>query len=140
MSIEAFIWPYEKGEPASLEFAVVLKSFGDAALDWDAEVGRLPLQFGGPPNTCDVFCDKDAAETGRVRSLMISRPLRHESLWQAVLRIMAGGHCVLFFSDDTTPLFRDLQSVRHFPADLIASLGTPVCVRTPEDVIASHER
>jgi hypothetical protein len=139
MSIEAFIWPYENGEPSSLEFAAVLKAFGDAALDWDAEDGRLPLQFGGPPNACDLFCDKDAAEMGRVRSLMISRPLRHESLWQAVLRIMAGGHCVLFFSDDTTPLFRDLRSVRHFPADLIASLGTPVCVQTPEDIIASHE-
>ena len=137
--IEAFVWTYDWGEPASFRFADVLEAFGESVAGWDAEHGRLRLEFDGPPDTCDVFCDKDAADTGVVRGLMIARPVRHSALWDAVLRIMSRSHAVLFFSDETTPLFWDLRSVVHFPEDLIASLGTPVCVRTPGDIVARHE-
>lgn len=138
MAIEAFVWCYENGEPASLAFADVLNAFGEAAGDWDPEAGCLPLDFGGPPDSCDLFLDKDAARTGRVRGLLVSRPVRAVGLWQGVLRILSENHAVLFFSDDTTPLFWDLKSVEHFPEDLIASLGTPVRVRTPEEILAHH--
>lgn len=139
MSVEAFVWPYENGEPSSFAFVDVLNAFGQSVVAWEPEFGCLHLELADPPDSCDVFCDKDAAETGRVRSLMVSRPVRHAGLWEAVLRLMSGSHSVLFFSDHTTPLFWDLRSVEHFPADLIAELGKPVCVRTPDDVMASHD-
>lgn len=140
MSVEAFVWPYENGEPATLAYTDVLNAFGSLVTSWEPEHGCLHLGFTDPPDTCDVYCGRDAAETGRVRSLMISRPLRHAALWRAVLRIMSENHVLLFFSDDTTPLFWDLRSVDHFPEDLIADLGTPVRVRMPHDIVASHER
>ena len=140
MGIEAFVWPYEGGEPAAFRFADVLGAFGPAVAGWDPEHGCLHLNFGGPAETCDVFCDKDAATTGRARGLMIARPVRHTALWDGVLRLLAGSHAVLFFSDDSTPRVWDLASVAHIPADVLASLGTPVRVQTPADILATHER
>ena len=83
----------------------------------------------------EVWCGKDAEETGETRGLLIFRPTKHPRLWDSVLQLMSVNHAMLFFDDDTTPLFWDLDSVAHFPADLIANLGTPVRVRTPEDII-----
>lgn len=140
MGVEAFVWTYENGEPSPLSFADVLSAFGELVASWEPKYGCLRLEFTDPPDSCDVFCGTDAAETGRVRSVMISRPVRHPELWRSVLRIMSEHHTLLFFSDDTTPLIRNNEAVAHFPDDLIAELGKPVCVRTPDDIIASHER
>lgn len=138
MAIEAFVWAYENGEPAPLRFSNVLQAFEEAGAKWELESGCLHLDFGGAANTCDVFIDTDAAKTNRVRGLMISRPIRAGALWQAVLRILSEQHALLFFSDDTTPLLWDILSLEHFPTDLIASLGMPVQVRTPEEILARH--
>jgi hypothetical protein len=135
MSTEAFVWRYEHGEPAPFRFDDVVNAFGEAVAGWNPESGSLQLDFGGPAETCEVICDKDAAETGEARGLLISRPVRAAALWQSVLRILSENHAVLFFSDDTTPLLWDLQSVAHFPKELIAELGSLVQVRTPEDIL-----
>lgn len=139
MAIEAFVWSYENGEPAPLRFARVLQAFEEAGAKWKLDAGCLHLDFGGAANSCDVFVDPDAAETDRVRGLMVSQPVRAGALWQAVLQILSEQPSIVFFSDDTTPLLWDLHSLAHFPADVIASLGTPVQVRTPEEILARHE-
>jgi hypothetical protein len=139
MGIEAFVWIYRDGEPASLPFSEVIAAFGDAVRDWDPEFGRLHVEFGSWSDSCKIFCGKDVLETGRVTSLMIDRPIRHPGIWEAVLRVMSLGHVLLFFSDDTTPRFRDIASASHFPKDLIASLGSPLSVRTPQDITASFD-
>lgn len=140
MGIEAFVWPYENGEPAAFSFSAVLGAFGDLVASWEPEFGSLHLRFTHPPDTCDVYCGRNSAETGLVESVMISRPTRHPELWKSVLSLMSQSHSFLFFSDDTTPLVWDLQSVRHFPQDLIADLGEPACVKTPDEILALHER
>jgi len=140
MAIEAFVWSYKNGEPTPIRLANVLRAFEEAGAKWELASGCLHLEFGGAPHTCDVFVDTDAAETDRVRGLMISRPIRTAALWQGVLRILSEQHAILFFSDDTTPRLWDLHSLEHIPADLIASLGTPLQVRTPEDILAGHAR
>lgn len=135
MGVEAFLWPYEGGEPSAFRIDDVLEAFGDAVAGRDPESGRLRLDFGGPPEVCDVFCG-EASPAGLVRGLTIDRPVRSLGLWRGVLRLMSGRHAVLFFSDDTTPLFRDPASAGHLPPDLLAELGTPVRVETPEDIVA----
>jgi hypothetical protein len=137
MGIEAFVWIYRDGEPASLAFSEVTAAFGNAVRDWDPEFGRLHVEFGSWSDSCEIFCGKDVLETGRVTSLMIDRPIRHPGLWEAVFKIMSLGHVLLFFSDDTTPRFRDIASASHFPKDLIGSLGIPLRVRTPQDFAAN---
>jgi len=134
MAVEAFILAYQDGEPARLSFTEVLEAFGESVVGWDPQDGCLHLDFGGP-DTCEVFADKDAAETGRVRGLLISRPIQAAGLWEPVLRILSRHHAVLFFSDDTTPRVWDPRSLKHFPEELIATLGRPVSVRTPADIL-----
>jgi hypothetical protein len=140
MGIEAFVWIYRDGEPASLPFSEVIAAFGDAVRDWDPEFGRLRLEYGSEIDSCDIFLGKDAMQTGRVSSLLIDRPIVNPELWEAVLKIMSLGYALLFFSDDSTPRFRDFASALHFPKDLIASLGTPVMIRTPQDINENRER
>src|SRR5262245_49879616 len=111
MGIEAFVWIYRDGEPASLPFLDVIGAFGDAAREWHPEFGRLRLEFTSEIDSCDVFCGKYAMQTGRVKSLLIDRPIGNPALWEAVLKIMSLGHVLLFFSDDTTPRFRAIASV-----------------------------
>ena len=138
MSTEAFVWPYRHGEPTTFAFAEVLSAFGQSVTRWDAADGCLQLDLG--EDSCTVFCGKDVAETGRVPSLTIFNPVRLSALWQPILRLMSESDAVLFFSDDTTPLFWDVRSASHFPPDLIESLGAPRAVRSPEDIVAIHEQ
>ncbi len=142
MGIEAFVWVYQNGEPASLPFSDVAGAFGDAVREWDPESGRLRLVYGSEIDSCDVYCCKGEGvkQTGRVTSLLIARPIGNPEFWEAVLKIMSLGHALLFFSDDTAPRFRDIASASHFPKDLIASLGTPLRTRTAKDIIESRER
>ena len=134
MGAEAIVWIFRDGEPASLQFSDVIGAFGEAVHDWDPVSGRLHVEYDSEIDSCDIFCGKDAMETGRVRSLLIDRPVANPRMWEAVLKIMSLGHVLLFFSYDTTPRFWDIASVSHFPDDLIASLGIPVRVRTPQDI------
>ena len=140
MGIEAFVWVYRNGEPTSLPLSEVIGAFGDAVREWNPESGHLRLVYGSESDSCDIFCGKDVARTGRITSLMIDRPINCPELWEAVLKIMSLGHALLFFSDDTTPRFCDIASASHFPKDLMASLGTPSRVRTPQDFIEGRER
>lgn len=138
MGIEAFIWVYRDGEPASLPFSEVIGAFGDAVREWNPEYSRLHLEYS-EIDWCDIFCGKDVLQTGHVRSLLIDRPSGNPEFWEAVLNIMSLGHTLLFFSDDTTPRFRDIGSASHFPQDLIASLGTPSRICKPQDIIEGRE-
>ena len=52
---------------------------------------------------------------------------------------MRQGNVILFFSDDTTPLYATADAPRHFPKELIASLGTPKLVASPQEILDSHE-
>ena len=140
MGIEAFVWIYRDGEPASLPFSDVIGAFGDAVREWNPESGRLHVEYRSAIDSCDIYCGKDVMQTGRVTSLLIDRPIGNPALWEAVLKIMSLGHALLFFSDDTTPRFRDAASAEHFPMDLIASLGTPLKIHTPQDIMEGRER
>ena len=139
MGIEAFVWIYEDGEPASLPFADVIGAFGDAVREWNPEVGRLRVNYGSEIDSCDIFCGKDVMQAGRVKSLVFDRPPGNPEFWEAVLKIMSLGHALLFFADETSPRFHDTASAAHFPKDLIASLGTPLTVCTPQDILAGRQ-
>jgi hypothetical protein len=140
MGTKAFVWIYRDGEPASLPFPEVIGAFGDAVREWDPEFGRLCVGYSSEIDSCDIYCGKDAMQNGCVKSLTIDRPVGNPKLWKAVLEIMSLGHAVLFFSDDSTPRFRDIGSASHFPNDLIASLGTPSTIRTPQDIVVGRGR
>lgn len=141
MSIEALIWRYEQGESSSFPLEDVLEVFRPFIDSFDSDSGVLCTRFGEPfVDACDIYLGSDSAINGTVKGLMISRPIRDTRLWECVLSIMRTGNVILFFTDDSTPLYATPGAPSHFPQDLIDSLGEPKLVSSPQDIIDSHER
>jgi hypothetical protein len=135
MGNEAYLWSYREGDVALFAIADVIQAFGSAVQEATSESNPLRLEYDSKIDSCDVFLCEDESDTpGYISSLMIARPCSNPSFWNSILSIMRQGHFLLFFSDDTTPLFWDLASAEHFPADLIESLGTPTQVRDASEI------
>jgi len=139
MSIEAFIWRYERGEIVATPLDEILRVFHSYADSFDEVTGVLHVQFDSAGNSCDIYLGAKAAASGATPGIMISRPLHDPRLWDCVLEIMRSGNVILFFSDDTTPLYATAGAPAHFPQDLIQSLGEPKLVASAQDILKSHE-
>lgn len=135
MSIEAFVWNYCDGEQCPLSFDEVMKVFSGLETDWDAEHGRLEVTISGPPNVVDIYFGREAESTRQIAGLTISRPLRHDDFLDCLFAILNLGHAMLFYSDETTPIFRDLRHTAHYPPDLLAELGVPRVALSPRDLL-----
>lgn len=138
MSVEAFLWCYRLGENASMPVSQVLESFRPYTESFDTETDVLCLQFGGPENSCDIYLGARAAQRGTTAGISIARPLSEPKLWECVLEIMRRETVILFFSDDTTPLYAAEEVLAHFPQELLQSLGEPRQVASPQDILASR--
>ena len=139
MGIEAFIWRYENRENTSFPLTDVLGAFSSHTVGFDATTGVLSVRFGNEVNSCDIYLGEDAANTGFTKGLMFARPVRALELWECVFELMNSGNVILFFSDDTTPLYASAGAPDHFPPDLLDSLGVPKQVATPQAIVESHE-
>lgn len=139
MGIEAFITAYKDGDVTPLRSDRIRSIFADFTVDWQPANGVLRVCFGDEINCCDIYCGRECDVSNSTKGLMISRPVRHPDLWRCVLDVMRMGNVVLFFSDDTTPLFAVQEAPRHLPADLLESLGKPRMVQCPNDIIRAHE-
>ena len=139
MGIEAFIWRYDNGENASFPLTDVLDVFSSHTVGFETETGVLSVRFGDDINSCDIFLGAESAKTGFTKGLMISRPVRAIELWECVFKIINSGNVILFFSDDTTPLYATVEAMDHFPIDLLDSLGEPKHIATPQEILNSHE-
>ncbi len=138
MGIEAFVWPFENRDHAALPVAGILTAFELFTRNFDQEAGLLSIDFD-QANSCDIHLGTNAVETGLTKGLTICRPVRDHRLWQCILEFMRQGNVILFFSDDTTPLYATPDAPNHFPKDLIESLGAPRLVASPDDIVRSHE-
>lgn len=47
---------------------------------------------------------------------------------------MGLGNVVLFYSDDTTPLFRTGANLSHYPVDLLEELGEPKVIDSADQL------
>lgn len=142
MSTQAFLWSYRDGDVAALPFDQVRRVFEKFIDSWDPTQGIMRVWFGDDVtgwDMCDIFCGKDAEETNSLNGLMIDRPIRHPDFWRCVIEVMHLGHVLLFFSDNTTPLFVSVDAVKHFPADVLEELGTPHIIKTPDDIVRSFD-
>lgn len=135
MSIEAFIWNYEDGEPADFDFKVVCDILSAGDSDWDGEFGRLRVRFHSPDDDVEIFLDKDGPITNRTRGIMVSRPIVHPDFLKRVFRVMELGNVMLFYSDETTPIFVRGADPKHYPKDLLDELGEPRFVASPEGLL-----
>ena len=129
------IWNYRDGEPIGFEFETVREILSTDEAEWMPEYGCLRVQFRNPVDVVDIYLGKDAPATNHVDGILVARPIEHPSFLERVFRIMQLGDVMLFYSDETTPVFIRGADPRHYSADLLEALGDPRFVDTPAGLL-----
>lgn len=130
MSFDLFFSSYRDGQPHALP-----ESFwrGPVAPHVaSAEPGCLCLRYDDG-TASDLHLS--AAETDHPGA-MLSRPGPHPALWAAMLTWLRQEGVVLMVPGDVPPLVGSPHSARHLPADLLATMGEPVVIERPEEILA----
>jgi hypothetical protein len=135
MSIEAFIWNYQNGRPIGFDFATVRDLLSTDDADWSDEHGCLRVRFQDPNDCVDIYLGKDAPATNRTERIMVSGPIAHPDFLRRVFRVMQLGDVMLFYSDETTPVFVNGADSGQYPDDLLKELGPPRYVSTPSELL-----
>ena len=135
MSIEAFIWNYRNGEPIGFDFATVRDLLSTDDADWIDEHGCLRVRFQAPNDCVDIYLGKDAPVTNHADGIMLSRPIAHPDFLRRVFRVMELGDVMLFYSDETTPVFVNGADSEQYPNDLLEALGKPRYVNAPSELL-----
>lgn len=135
MSVEAFLMNYRDGDPVPFSFDAIKDVFADFDTTWMPKDGILRVTFTEPTDCVDIYCDKDAQETRKTMGLTISRPLRTPVFLERLYTIMEFGNVMLFYSDETTPVFRPGTDPGQFPAGLLEQLGVPRFAESPRELL-----
>lgn len=137
MSIEAFLWNYRGGKPIGFDFDSVREILSTDESEWIDRYGLLRVHYGGVDNTAgphdfvDIYLGKGALITGQVDGIMISRPLQRQDFLRRVFCVMQLGDVMLFYSDETTPVFICGADPGQYPSELLQELGVPRFVDSP---------
>lgn len=135
MGIEAFIWNYRDNEPIGFDFDTIRDILSTDETEWFGEHGCLRVQFRNPDDSVDIFLGKEAPLTNHIDGIMVSRPIVHPEYLQRVYRVMELGDVMLFYSDETTPVFIRGADSGHYPTDLLKELGRPRYVESPAELL-----
>ena len=135
MSTEAFICNYRDGEPIGFDLATVRDLLSTDDADWIGEHGFLRVRFEDPDDCVDIYFGNEAPETNHTGSIMVSRPITHPDFLQRVFRVMELGDVMLFYSDETTPVFVHGADPGQYPDDLLRELGEPRYANRPSDLL-----
>ncbi|WP_166831517.1 hypothetical protein [Thalassoroseus pseudoceratinae] len=135
MSIEAFLWNYQDGEPIGFEFATVRDLLATEDVDWNEEFGCLRVRFQNPSDSVDIYLGKEGPHTDHIDGITISRPITHPEFLDQIFRIMKLGDAMWFYSDETTPVFVRGADPNQYPPDLLKQLGEPRFVNSPAELL-----
>lgn len=135
LSIDSIIWNYRDGEPIGFAFDVIRDILSTRDTDWNSD-GYLSVRFENPPDNIDcIYLGEDASKTNHVKGIMISRPICHPDYLARVFRILELGDVMMFYTDDTTPVFVRGSDPSHYPTGLLGELGTPRFIDSPSGVL-----
>lgn len=135
MGIEAFLWNYCDGEPVGFDYGTVLQILSTDDTAWDNEYGLLKVHFHNPDDFVDIYLGKDAPQTNYIEGIMVSRPLWHPEYLERIFRVMQLGNVMMFYSDETTPIFLQDGDPGQYPADMMKSLGKPRYATSPKQLL-----
>ena len=135
MGIEAFIWNYRDGESIGFDFATVRDLLSTDDANWIGEHGCWRVRFKDPDDCVDIYFGKDAPATNHTEGIMVSRPITHPDFLRRVFRVMELGDVMLFYSDETTPVFVNGADPDQYPNDLLRELGEPRYAHKPSDLL-----
>ena len=135
MSIEAFVMNYRNGDACPLPFDDIRAVFNTPGTTWNADHNHLTVRFSDPDEYVDIFFGCDAPSLGTVNGLTISRPIRHADFLRRMFQLLQLDNVMIFYSDETTPIFHRTSDPLEYPADLLGELGTPRYAESPSDLL-----
>ncbi len=135
MSIEAFVMNYWNGDVHPLPFEDIRAIFDTPDTTWNADNNYLNVRFTDPDDYVDIFCGCDAPSIGSVKGLTIARPIRHDDFLSRLFQLLQLDNVMIFYSDETTPIFHRTSDPSAYPDDLLAELGTPRYAESPDDLL-----
>lgn len=135
MSIEAFVWNYRDGEPVGFPCDVIRDILLAGSAGGEIVDGFLTVRFENPADSVAIHVGREAEEVNHVPGLTISRPLTHPDYLARIFRLLQLGDVLHFYSDETTPVFARGVNIEHYPAELLAELGTPRFIDTPSRLL-----
>ncbi|AMV22499.1 hypothetical protein [Planctomyces sp. SH-PL14] len=135
MSIEAFVWNYRNGEPVGFAYDVIREILLPGSAGGEIVDGFLTVRFANPADSVAIHVGREAEQTNHIPVLVISRPLTHPDYLARIFRLLQLGDVLHFYSDDTTPVFARGADTGHYPAELLAELGTPRFIDTPSGLL-----
>jgi hypothetical protein len=138
MSVEAFIWNYRNGAPIGFDFGTVRGILATDEGEWLDESAWLRVRFCDPDDVVDIFFGQDAPRTNHADGITVSRPITHPEFLQRIFRVLQLGDVMLFYSDETTPIFVRGADPAQYPSDLLKELGKPRFVESPAELIQSR--
>lgn len=138
MSVSGYLWFSEDGVPAGVSLRRILAAMEippGVVLGPDSPIelyyGRNTASF----DSVQVYVAADESSGDEIPALLFDRPLQRPEFLETVFRVMGLGHAMYFYTDDTTPIFRDAEAIKHFDHAFITSLGTPRIVSSPDGLL-----
>jgi len=135
MSIEAFIWNYRNNEPIGFDFDTVRNILSTDDTDWINVHGCLRVRFRNPTDSVDIFLGRGAPMSNHIDGIMVSCPIVHPEFLQRVFHVMELGDVMLFYSDETSPVFIRGADSGQYPTELLEELGEPRYVESPMELL-----
>jgi len=134
MGIEAFVMNYRDGNVAPIALDRILKIFDTPDTAWNTQYNYLHAVFTDPCDYVAIYCGHDALATGETSGLTIVRPIIHPDFLERLYRVLQLDNAMLFYSDETTPVFHPSADPSHYPDDLLQTLGSPRIAHCPTDL------
>lgn len=135
MGIEAFVMNYRDGEAKPISLDRIRNIFDTPGTVWNTEYNYLHALFHDPDDYVAIYCGRDALATGETKGLTIVRPIVHHDFLDRLYRVLQLDNAMLFYSDETTPVFHPSADPTQYPDDLLATLGSPRFANEPAELL-----
>ncbi len=133
MSFEVFLACYHAGNPAGVPRSEIHDLF-DAHVSAHSEPDWWDLVYDWE-TTCSLSLQPMDGDNELIHWITVHRPCGDRRFWQFLLQLMTKGNVVLFFPGDSPPLVAKASVAAHMPAARIESLGQPVVVADPDEIL-----
>src|SRR5713101_7523405 len=137
MSFDVYIQCHEAGKPAGIPRAIIRRLFPVVEAESERDCWRVRYT---DLHACTIYVGTLQSDVEMVHWICLDRPCGIMQFWDSVFEVMQLGNVVLYFPGCASPLIA-LESVGpHLPADMVESLGQPVCVQSGKEIVEIIER
>lgn len=133
MSFEVFLGCYCHGELSGISRQQMKDLFGNWITREEPDLWRVEYDSSNRSTIYLTPCESDPSAIGHAT---VSRPAADPRLWDSLFQIMKLGNVVLYYPGCRALLVAEPTVASHLPADMIESLGTPVCVHSGAEIVA----